>query len=440
MAKDPAQRYQTPRELAADLDGWLLADRSGSDSRGMLASTILGSSAPTIMMADAVSRAEAGLPLNPNTPNGASVAPTPPAPIAVRRKSFPWPLGLVAAVIIGLASALLLPPPTGTRSDRDRGRGLRLTGANVPEEPSVFEVEGVTDRLPNLAAAVAAAPHGGTITIHGNGPFSVRTIQARGKALTIKAATAVRPRLRFAPPANSQPWEALLATDQPLRLDGLELVHETRAAGSEPSPAHLVYVDKASLHLTDCIIHAPQGTACVVCRACRDVRMEGCRFVAAALALCVETGNAHTDVMLHNSRLSVQTPRSAALSFWAAETGGNGALRLRLEGCAIEAGRPIAFGALPHGVAVSALHNHFSFHEALVSFANARGPAELRHAATWQEDGNVYDSHGVAWLHMNGGPAGIRDLSEWRKLWDGGRASTERETAAAAPASPARAE
>src|SRR5262249_15635643 len=157
-------------------------------------------------------------------------------------------------------------------------------GASAPspvaDERGAFGVEGGAERWPTLAAAVAAAPPGATILVQGNGPFLLHPVRLQGKALTLRAGDGFQPRLQWIHETESQPWQPLLAADQPLHLDGLELVVESAGSQAGPETAHLVYVENASLHLTNCVIHAPRGSACVVCRDCRHVRLEGCRLTA----------------------------------------------------------------------------------------------------------------------------------------------------------------
>ena len=64
-----------------------------------------------------------------------------------------------------------------------------------------------------LAAAVAAAGDGDTITIHGDGPFATEPVAVSGKALALRAAPGSRPALQFAGPPS--PWQALLSSDRP---------------------------------------------------------------------------------------------------------------------------------------------------------------------------------------------------------------------------------
>jgi hypothetical protein len=322
----------------------------------------------------------------------------------------------VAASIVGLAAALLL------RGSADRVR--RTNEGNVDSFPAAasnrdagFEVDGIPERFASLPAAIAAAPDGATVTIHGDGPFYLKPLRISGRALTLRAGDGYRPRFQWAPDANGQPWQALLSADRPLRLEGIELVREFAAHDSALATTHLVYVENASLDLVNCTIRTPRGSACVVCRGCREVRLVGSQLTAASLALCVETGSSGTELRLHDTRVEVEAPSNAALSLWAAENGRDGTLRLDLDHCTIQGGRAIAFGVLPRRIEVNARHDHFSFRDALISYACSTEPDDWRRVTTWQEEENTYEGGGASWLRVNGRPEGVPDLPAWRDLW-----------------------
>jgi hypothetical protein len=124
-----------------------------------------------------------------------------------------------------------------------------------------------------------------------------------------------------------------------------------------------------------------------------------------------------TEVSLFRNVVQTDAPDSAALSLWAADAGRAGLIRLRLERNSIQAGRAIAFGALPARIEVAARVNRFSFHEALVSYSAAPQTDTWRRVTTWQDGGNAFDG-GDQWLLLNGAPAGIHDFQGWQALWD----------------------
>jgi serine/threonine-protein kinase len=415
MDKDPTGRPQVPAELAVELETWLAAHGASADPiPAVLAATANGASTPTVNLG----RASPTPPRALNLPSPAPqplVAPLPPR----RRTSLSWPLGLTAAALIGLTAALLL-RDSGQRLPGSPGRSDPATKSTVSSEaaePSTFEVEGSPKQFSTLAAAVAAAPNDGVITIHGNGPIPLKPQRLHGKALTLRAAGGQRPRLTLIPEPNSEPWKALLATDRPLHLDGLEL--ECEPSSKAPSDTcHLVYIEKSSLTLTNCVIRAPHGQACIVCRDCREVKLAHCQINANALALCVESGAAETEVTLRSTSLQIESPRGAALSLWASESGRSGTVRLQVEDCTIQTGRALAFGILPKQIAVTAKNNHITFREALVSFTQSPTAGEWRRITRWDEVGNKYETGGSAWLQINGISSDVHDALAWQNVWN----------------------
>jgi serine/threonine-protein kinase len=411
MDKDPAGRPQTPAELAAELEAWLAAHADSADpTPALLAASETGTSAPTM-------RLRGETPTPPRSRNFASPAPVqvPASPTPRRRSSLSWPLGFATAGLIGLTAAILLRGPAN-RLGVDRHHADPATGSLAVGEPVAFEIDGSSVRPATLAAAVAAAPNGGVITIHGSGPITLKPLRLHGKELTLRAAEGAHPRLILAADLDSEPWQALLSTDRPLRLEGLELVREP-VAKTDSGTWHLVYVEKAALTLSNCVIRAPHGQACIVCRDCNQVSVDDCRITAAALALCVETGAEGTEVKLHNSRLEIESPRGAALSAWASESGRSGSLRLTVEACTFQTGRAFAFGTLPKQITVAAKDNHVTFHEALVSFTHSPTPGDWKHATRWEDDGNSYEPGGAAWLLVNGKSEAVRDQRDWQSVW-----------------------
>jgi serine/threonine-protein kinase len=415
MDKDPARRPQTPAELATELEAWLAAHGTSADPvPAVLTATADGTSTPTVNLG-------AGPPTPQRTPILQTVtSESSPAAASKPRKrgSLSWPLGLAASALIGLIAAILLRSSADRLSVSSSSSDSANSSAEStpPVEPIAFYVEGSPERFPTLATAITAAPNGGVITIHGNGPIPLKSQRLHGKGLTLRAAEGMHPRLTLVLEGDSEPWQALLATDQPLHLDGLELVCE-QSSNSRIGTAHLVYVEKASLTLTNCVIRAPHGQACVVCRECAQVHLENCQITADSLAVCVETGVGETDVRLHKTRIHIDSPRGAALSAWASEAGREGTLRLHVDACTIQTGRAFAFGVLPKQITVIAKNNQITFSEALVSFTNSPENTEWRRVTHWEDVGNSYETSGSVWLQVNGKSQGVRDQREWQNSW-----------------------
>jgi hypothetical protein len=410
MAKDPSERPQTPFELAVQLDDWLATHGMSADPiPAVLTATADGTSTPTLTL-----RGSSPTPSPTPVPALESILAR---PFPKRRPSISWPLGIATAGLIGLITALLMRGAAERPGVPTQGAAATKSAqAAGSEEPPAFVIEGVADRQPTLAAAIAAAPNGGVITIHGNGLIPLKPLRLHGKALTLQAAQGFRPRLSLVHEPDGQPWQPLISTDQPLRIEGLELVCEP-TANSENETAHLVYVERASLTLKNCVILAPRGQACIVCRDCREVNLDSCQITAAALALCVETGAGETGVRLHNTRVQIETPRGAALSLWASESGRAGTLRLHVEDCTMQTGRAFAFGVLPKQISVTARNNRIAFHEALVSYTYSATPEDWRRATRWEEAENKYEDGGTGWLQVNGASANVHDSRAWQGVW-----------------------
>src|SRR5262249_32556805 len=148
------------------------------------------------------------------------------------------------AVLTGLGGAWLA-----------RGYLVAEGAAPAPAPPAAgFLLQGSAETYPTLAAALAGAADGDTVLVRGDGPYATGPLRVTGKALTLRAAPGAHPVLHLDAPA--QPWQALLTTDRPLALEGIEL---RRAQGGEPG--HLLYATGASLRMDRCRVTAPHHSA-----------------------------------------------------------------------------------------------------------------------------------------------------------------------------------
>jgi hypothetical protein len=260
-----------------------------------------------------------------------------------------------------------------------------------------------------LAAAVAAAPDGGVITVRGPGPHPTPPLASSGKALTLRAAAGERPRLES---AGGSPWEALLSADRDLTLEGLEL----RRTGGGPA-GRLVCVERAALRLTDCRLACPDGLA-VVCRHGGELTLRSCRVEAGAVALSVEVGERpDCAVRLENTEIEARATRGVGLSVWAAEARTPTTTAVCLENATLTAGRPLALTAPPGPVRFTALGSTFAFRDAVLGYAG-RAESPPWRSTTWDGRDNRYVGD-AAWLAVDGAPAPVRGLAAWRALWGG---------------------
>jgi hypothetical protein len=272
-----------------------------------------------------------------------------------------------------------------------------------------------------------AASDGATVTVYGDGPFLIETVDCRGKSLTIKGAPGTnKPRLQRVLRPGSPPWQPLLIADRSLSIEGLELYQEPASDNSAAcTPAHLVYCEDNSLRLVGCRLLARRGSALIVCRRCPRVELSDCQLVAHTLALSVDCGSTATkaavepDVQLTGNTLDLENHEGTALSLWVSEDGHPPAhhpARLRLERNTVRAGHVLALTRLPQGVEVSAADNDLTFRQSLLSFAGLAGPEAWRRDCVWRGERNRYQST-APWIRVEGAPAGVRDLDGWRSLW-----------------------
>jgi hypothetical protein len=133
---------------------------------------------------------------------------------------------------------------------------LKETGqfrAEAPRpEPKAFVLlggDGAAERkFDTLAEAVAAADHGDTIEIRGNGPFETDGVEVRGRALTIRPAPGYRPVLRLSAKGRLKD-RPIMSSDAALTLEGLEL----QRIGRSPTQAGvLIYTDRLPLRVANC--------------------------------------------------------------------------------------------------------------------------------------------------------------------------------------------
>src|SRR5262249_5118331 len=156
------------------------------------------------------------------------------------------------------------------------------------------------------------------------------------------------PRVELVAAHADLPWQALLTTDRPLSVEGLQFSRAAQDAASAPAgAAHLVYAEPARLRLANCRFLAPRGPALPVCRRTQHLELADCQMVAHAAACCVEVGDSPTPVVtLRGNTVQVTDRRGAALAVWAAEGQTQASVELHLERNTLEAGRIVALAGL----------------------------------------------------------------------------------------------
>jgi serine/threonine-protein kinase len=261
----------------------------------------------------------------------------------------------------------------------------------IETTPPPFQIDGGSVRFATLEEAIAAARDGETITVHSPGPFQSRPLNAQGKALTVRAGPGVRPRIVMN--AGDDPWQALISSDRPLILAGLDLeLAGNMTRGRRSLTGSVIRCERAPLHLTDCRLKCAVGSVAIVARNAGEVSLRGCRIDAGTVGLSVEVGQGERFlVRMTDTRLTVRAESGAALSLWAPEVRRATRVELELTTNAIHAGRLFALRALPAGVKIEAHGNRFTFGQALLSFTGYADRDAWRGSTVWNGDDNVYE-------------------------------------------------
>jgi serine/threonine protein kinase len=306
-------------------------------------------------------------PAFPSTPESPLVEAASPRPLA---KGAVWLVGAaagVAAVIVGLVAGARLRPAAEAQS---------RPVAEVPAAPGrLIRVEGLEAEFTDLESAVAAAPDGGVIRLHGR--QRTRPLRVRGKALTIRGDPGSMPLLERV--EEDQPsWEALVSSDRPLLLEGLRL------RGRPDDRAPLVSVERASLTLRDCLLEMPAPAPAVALRQGEQLRVVRCAIEARHQALAVEVAGGPCRVELRRTRAKVFEERGAMLLAWSPESAPASRVEIDLLSSHVRCGRVLVCRRVLGPVVVTAKGSRLQARESRVSFAGygSRPAAEV---LTWRE-------------------------------------------------------
>lgn len=353
----------------------------------------------------------------------------PASPPRRRRRNLRLPATMAAAAVIGLLGSWLMrgsvsgTPAADAADTTDETTSAEAAATltrdgDTPRAPTVtrtsmpFALERTGVRYANLPEAMVAAWDGDRIVIHGAGPFMSAPLDVHGKSLTLEGAPGCRPTILLTA-QTKQHWNALVCSDRSLTLRNLELRREVDGASAAP----LIVCENAPLHLINCRLDVPHGSAAVICRNPRQVEIVGSAVIVATLGLCVEVGDGSPcDVRILDTTIAVTQIGGAALSLWAPEIHQAASLRLTLERNVISAGRIFAVKALPRSLAVDCVGNDLTFREALVSCVGFAGREGWRRITSWRQQDNHYHAAGE-WLRVDGKPGGIASEDAWQSLW-----------------------
>jgi serine/threonine protein kinase len=343
MAKNPAARYQCPAEAARALEQCLAA-QPGAETSAPRTCPAAQCATHTVPLAGLRTPVDVTTDSGEVFPVHSSDSPASRSPSEYRRAAS-W-IGAVTAATAGLLLAwgLRSPSPQALDSVSSPEAAAHLTNyLTLSDHPGL-----VLDRLNQ---AVQQAHDGETIALHGSGPFVSPPLTVVGKALNLQAASGSRPRIELRRSGPDATWQALVSTDRPLTITGVDIhCNPTAGMSSGPETTHLIYSEGAPVRLVDCRLKSPGGQALVVCRQAVAVDVENCEFRAWALAVCVEVENESPPaVRLIGNSVFLNDPQAAAFSLWARTAGRHGSVHLQMKDNAVPTGRPLALWGLEAG-------------------------------------------------------------------------------------------
>ncbi len=150
--------------------------------------------------------------------------------------------------------------------------------------PDAFVIERGSNgvRVASLADAVDRAENGDTIAVEGDGPFVCEPVRVFGKRLTIRAADGYRPVLTFV--QRPEPVEGpMFECDGPLTLEGLEFQvsekHSTLGPPTDRMPAGVVKTSGPELLVANCRFVVVPGRECIVTSSPR-CELRNCEFLS----------------------------------------------------------------------------------------------------------------------------------------------------------------
>jgi serine/threonine protein kinase len=399
MARNPRDRFSEPASVAAALGSLVSADRSTS------VSPVTVFTGETLVLGED-DKGETRV-LREDDTGETHALPEERSGIA-RRFGTLGPWVLLATVLAGgtLGGAARLSIPSVATEVHPPAAVVKTS-----ETPKRITVSGIEQPFAELGDAVSAAAAGVVVTLDGPGPFRTSPILVRGKALTIRAAAGVRPVVERQDTPGGH-WDALLASDSPLTLEGIDL-----NGGHEDVAGPVVSVQGTSLDLRDCSIQAGTSGPLVALRGGEALTVRDCRLAARMQAMAVEIVEKQPcRVAVEGSHVEVRGKTGPALLLWSGELGPTTRVQVEWVKSTVKAGRIVACRSLAGPVEWKASDNHFGFQQGLVSFDGYREGDAWRRVLRWNGRNNRFDAVGP-WLRLEDGSHPAASESAWERLW-----------------------
>jgi serine/threonine protein kinase len=419
MAKDPADRFATPGEVAGSIECWQQEERPRTASRAVVVTKSFHSSPEHALTT-----------ITPSSPDPSSSDADLTSPAADRRPRrtsslILWPLAACLAIAGGLGSAWLVTNPrmgksVGTMQDWAR-KASGQTGFRIGRNGPMYS---------RLDLAVAEAADRDTIWVQGNGPFLLHGISCHDKTLTIKADEGFHPTFELLPEAHSSSWTPLFWSNRGLTLDGIGLRNSAEKNGlTGPMVAHLVYGEGAALKLVNCELLAPASQALIVARQASAIELENCTLEAAGSALCVELrDHGPTRIVLDRSKIKVRGRDAASVVVWS-DGSASAPCEIDLNQAELVGPRLLTFNGLANPVSVRANGTDFQFRQTLVTFNSPGDLSNLENQFHWTGSNNHF-SQAANWISSHTSGATVHNLQDWKQRFQCTESNSTEETMA----------
>jgi serine/threonine-protein kinase len=356
----------------------------------------------------------------------------------------------VAALLLLISAGIAI----GWYGFRDRQPETQIDEDAAPDEPGIV-VLGQPGSFETLAAAVAAAPSGGTIELYGNKRLLTDPIRIEGKALTIRATANARPQLA----ASAQPSLPTPAiwTDSDLTIEGLLVQWTAKAAGPSSSfeSAAIQHAAIAStggtLRLDHCELAVGSQSACVAISG-GSAELRNSRLLASQGISVFWKPTAGAKLVSANCVYTARTCISCVAVTYDEASRRDIPASLQLTGNTWqgEKGLQLVFGAAPRRpIEVRAQRNRFGVEHLLTLYWSPRGPRSFRSPSIegvremlprqirWQEQENAYPAS-LSFLSaqspnqpLKGIENGPADVAAWDDFWNNTDSGSRQGTAAA---------
>ena len=185
-------------------------------------------------------------------------------------------------------------------------KNVSVLTSTVPTKPVPvgFVIEGTERSYPNLSEAIATAENGGTITIHGDGPYPSPLIRIENKKLVIRAASGSKP--KFVPETGETSNGQFLSSNSDLVLQGISVdwpVAMPPRKAEESGTKSVVFQAKGKLTLDSCRLSCGVNGVCIVAFG-QGLIIEKCHLLAGTgSSICIVWKPSAASVRIENSVL-----------------------------------------------------------------------------------------------------------------------------------------